>query len=269
MEILHAIVLGIVQGLSEFLPISSSGHLELTRWLFGWDDLSPELETSFDVAVHMGTLLGAIAYLRADVVRYLLAGFGPLRGRPLGTDGRIAWFLVASAVPAGITGVLLKDQISDLDSIAMIAIMLIVFGLLLLVADRLPERRTLDEFTLRDALLMGVGQALALQPGVSRSGATLTVSRFVGFGRDAGARLVFLMSLPIIAGAGVFSLADADIPSDFWPPFLWGMAASAVTGWVAVWGTLRLVRSHTFRPFVIYRVGAGLAVLAILATNWR
>jgi undecaprenyl-diphosphatase len=269
MEILHAIVLGIVQGLSEFLPISSSGHLELTRWLFGWDDLSADLETSFDVAVHLGTLLGAIAYLRKDIVKYLLAGFAPLRREPLGTDGRIAWFLVASAVPAGITGVLLKDQIADLDSIAMIAVMLIVFGLLLFVADRLPERRSLDEFTLRDALLMGVGQALALQPGVSRSGATLTVSRFVGFERDAAARLVFLMSLPIIAGAGVFSLADADIPSDFWPPFLWGMAASAITGWVAVWGTLRLVRSRTFQPFVIYRIVAGVAVLLILATNWR
>lgn len=269
MEILHAVVLGIVQGLSEFLPISSSGHLELTRWLFGWDDLTPEIETAFDVAVHLGTLLGAIAYLRRDVAKYLAAGFSPLRGRPLDTDGRIAWFLVASAVPAGITGVLLEDQIADLDSIAMIAVMLIVFGLLLLVADRLPERRTLDEFTLRDALLMGLGQALALQPGVSRSGATLTVSRFVGFERDAAARLVFLMSLPIIAGAGVFSLLDADIPSDFWPPFLWGMAASAITGWVAVWGTLRLVRSRTFRPFVTYRVLAGLAVLVVLATGWR
>ena len=117
--------------------------------------------------------------------------------------------------------------------------------------------------------MMGVGQALALQPGVSRSGATLTVSRFVGFERDAAARLVFLMSLPIIAGAGVFSLADADIPSDFWPPFLWGMGASALTGWVAVWGTLKLVRTRTFRPFVIYRIAAGVAVLAILATNWR
>jgi len=269
MEILHAIVLGVVQGLSEFLPISSSGHLELTRWLFGWDDLSAELETSFDVAVHLGTLLGAIAYLRKDILKYLVAGFGPLRGHALGTDGRIAWFLVASAVPAGITGVLLKDQIADLDSIAMIAVMLIVFGVLLFLADRLPERRSLDEFTLRDAVLMGVGQALALQPGVSRSGATLTVSRFVGFERDAAARLVFLMSLPIIAGAGVFSLVDADIPRDFWPPFLWGMAASALTGWVAVWGTLRLVRTHTFRPFVLYRIGAGVAVLAILATNWR
>jgi len=268
-EILHAIVLGVVQGLSEFLPISSSGHLELTRWLFGWDDLTPEVETSFDVAVHMGTLLGAIAYLRKDVMKYLRAGFAPLQGRALDTDGRIAWFLVASAVPAGITGVLLKDQITDLDSIAMIAVMLIVFGVLLLLADRLPERRALDDFTLRDALLMGVGQALALQPGVSRSGATLTVSRYLGFERDSAARLVFLMSLPVIAGAGVFSLLDAEIPSDFWPPFLWGMAASAITGWLAVWGTLQLVRTHTFLPFVIYRISLGVAVLVILATGWR
>ena len=267
MPILHAIVLGIVQGLSEFLPISSSGHLELTRWAFGWDSLPEDLETSFDVAVHMGTLFGAIAYLRRDVWRYLIAGFAPIRGGELGTDGRIAWFLVASAVPAGITGVVLKDQIADLDRIWMIAAMLIVFGLLLLVADRLPERRELTEFRLRDALAMGVGQALALQPGVSRSGATLTVSRFLGFERDAAARLVFLMSLPIIAGAGVFSLADASIPSDFWPPFLWGMASSAVTGWVAVWGTLRLVRSRTFTPFVIYRVLLGVVVLAALAVG--
>lgn len=269
MEILHAIVLGIVQGLSEFLPISSSGHLELTRWLFGWDELSADLETSFDVAVHMGTLLGAIAYLRRDIVKYVRAGFAPLRRQPLELDGRIAWYLVASAVPAGITGVLLKDQIANLDSIAMIAVMLIVFGLLLLVADRRPQRRSLDGFTLRDALLMGVGQAFALQPGVSRSGATLTVSRFLEFNRDAAARLVFLMSLPVIAGAGIFSLADADIPSDFWPPFLWGMAASAVTGWIAVWGTLKLVRTRTFTPFVIYRVTVGIAVLGILATGWR
>ncbi len=269
MEILHAIVLGIVQGLSEFLPISSSGHLELTRWLFGWDALDEDLETAFDVAVHLGTLVGAIAYLRRDVVTYVTAGFGPLRGRPLGTDGKVAWFLVASAVPAGIAGVVLKDQIADFDRIWMIAAMLIVFGLLLLVADRLPERKELEAFRLRDALAMGVGQALALQPGVSRSGATLTVSRFLGYERDAAARLVFLMSLPIIAGAGVFALADASIPSDFWPPFLWGMVASALTGYVAVWGTLKLVRSRTFAPFVVYRVGVGVAVLLLLATGWR
>ena len=269
MEILHAIVLGIVQGLSEFLPISSSGHLELTRWLFGWDSLDAELETAFDVAVHLGTLAGALAYLWRDVVKYSVAASAPLRRQPLDTDGRIAWFLVASAVPAGITGMLLKDQIDDLDRIWMIAVMLIVFGFVLLWADRLPERHALDEFSLRHALAMGVGQALALQPGVSRSGATLTVARAMGFERDAAARLVFLMSLPIIAGAGVFALSDVTIPSSFWPPFLWGMAASAITGWVAVWGTLRLVRSRTFTPFVVYRVAAGVAVLAILSTSWR
>lgn len=269
MSTLQAIVLGIVQGLSEFFPISSSAHLELTRWLFGWEQLSGELETSFDVAVHLGTLVGAIAYLRADVARYAVAASAPLRRRQLTNDGRIGWFLVVSAVPAGLVGVALADQINDFDQIAVIAVMLIVFGLLLLLADRMPERRAQDEFTLRDALLMGLGQALALQPGVSRSGATLTVSRLLGFNREAAARLVFLMSLPVIAGAGVFTLLDSDIPSSFWSPFLWGAATSAVTGWVAVWGTLRLVRSRTFTPFVWYRVMVGLGVLAVLATNWR
>jgi len=269
MEILHAIVLGIVQGLSEFLPISSSGHLELTRWAFGWDALDPDVETAFDVAVHLGTLVGAIGYLRNDVRKYVTAGFAPLWGKPLGTDGRIAWYLVASAVPAGLTGVLLKDQISDLDSIWMIAVMLIVFGVILLVADRLQGSKPLTEFQLRHALAMGVGQAFALQPGVSRSGATLTVARALGYSRDAAARLVFLMSLPIIAGAGVFALADASIPRSFWPPFLWGMAASAVTGWVAVWGTLRIVRTYTFAPFVVYRVLIGVTVLLVLASGIR
>ena len=269
MSTLQAIVLGIVQGLSEFFPISSSAHLELTRWLFGWEQLSGELETSFDVAVHLGTLVGAIACLRADVARYAVAASAPLRRRQLTNDGRIGWFLVVSAVPAGLVGVALADQINDFDQIAVIAVMLIVFGLLLLLADRMPERRAQDEFTLRDALLMGLGQALALQPGVSRSGATLTVSRLLGFNREAAARLVFLMSLPVIAGAGVFTLLDSDIPSSFWSPLLWGAATSAVTGWVAVWGTLRLVRSSTFTPFVWYRVMVGLGVLAVLATNWR
>lgn len=265
MPALHAIVLGVVQGVSEFLPISSSGHLELTRWAFGWDTLPDDLETSFDVAVHLGTLVGALAYLRRDVWRYLCAGLAPLRGDALDPDGRIAWFLVASAVPAGLVGVVLREQISGLDRIWVIAVMLIVFGLVLLVADRLPERRPMGDFGLRDALVMGVGQALALQPGVSRSGATLTASRFLGFERDAAARLVFLMSLPVIAGAGVVALADASIPADFRTPFLLGASSAAVTGWVAVWGTLHLVRSRSFTPFVAYRVLLGVVVLVVLA----
>ena len=269
MSVLQAIVLGVVQGLSEFFPISSSAHLELTRWLFGWEELSGELETSFDVAVHLGTLVGAVAYLRADIAKYFVALLAPLRLQPLSNDGRIGAFLVASAVPAGLVGVALADQINSREGIAAIAVALIVFGLLLLIADRMPSRRGQDDFALRDALAMGLGQALALQPGVSRSGAALTVSRLLGFERDAAVRLVFLMSLPVIAGAGLFSLSDADIPSTFLVPFVWGAVASAVTGWVAVWGMLRLVRSHSFTPFVCYRVILGLGVLGILATGWR
>jgi undecaprenyl-diphosphatase len=270
MPIVEAIVLGIVQGLSEFLPISSSGHLELTRWLFGWDSLPENLETAFDVSVHLGTLVGAIAYLWRDVVRYTTAGLVPVFQRvPLSTDGRIFWALMVSVVPAGATGLILKDQLEELDRIWLIATMLIVFAIVLAVADRLPERRGVDEFGVKEALSMGVGQALALQPGVSRSGVTLSVGRGIGFSRDAAARLTFLMSLPVIAGAGVVALSDVTIPSEFWPAFIWGMVASAVTGWLAVWGTLKLVRTRTFRPFVIYRVAVGVGVLVILATGWR
>jgi len=270
MQILHAIVLGLVQGLAEFLPISSSGHLKLVRWLFGWDELSGDLETAFDVSVHLGTLVGAIAYLWPDVVKYVKHGvIAPLKRQPLDADGKIAWYLVASAVPAGLIGITLKDQLSKLDSIWVIAVMLIFFGLVLLAADRLPERHSIDDFKLRDALLMGVGQAVALQPGVSRSGATLTVARSLGYSRDSSARMVFLMSIPVIAGAGVVSLAGTSIPSSFWPPFIWGMVTAAITGYIAVWGTLKLIRTYTFKPFVAYRVVAGLSVLAILATSWR
>jgi len=270
MQILHAVVLGIVQGLAEFLPISSSGHLKLVRWIFGWDELSGDLETAFDVAVHLGTLVGAIVYLWPDVVKYVKHGvIAPLRREGLDNDGRIAWYLVASAVPAGFIGLLLKDQLSNLDSIRVIAVMLIVFGLVLLVADRFPEHRSIGKFTLAHAILMGIGQAVALQPGVSRSGATLTVARGLGYDRDSAARLVFLMSIPVIAGAGLVSLVGTSIPSSFWPPFIVGIVASSITGYLAVWGTLKMIRSYTFKPFITYRIVLGVGVLAILATSWR
>jgi len=263
-EILHAVVLGVVQGLSEFLPISSSGHLELTRWAFGWDALDSETETAFDVAVHLGTLSGAVAFLHRDIARYGRAGLAVLGRRPLETDGRIAWALVLSALPAGLVGVFVESRRSD--SVWLIAVMLIVFGVALQAADRLgSSRRGVESFGWREALALGAGQALALQPGVSRSGVTITVGRALGFERSAAARLAFLMSLPVIAGAGVFALADASIPSSFVPAFLWGTGASAVTGWIAVWGTLRLVQTRTLTAFVVYRVLLGTVVLAVLA----
>lgn len=272
MPILHAIVLGITQGLSEFLPISSSGHLRLVPWLFGWDDFAgqPSLEKTFDVALHLGTLVGAIAYFRADVVRYARAGLRRDAGQT--TDGRLAWLLVVSTVPAAVTGALFADVIERRTGyIWLIATMLIVFGVVLGWADRRPGTRGVDDVRLRDALLMGAGQAVALQPGVSRSGVTMTAGRLAGLGRDGAARFAFLMSLPITAGALVFKAADAaaegGVPDHFVAPFVWGIVASGVTGWLAVWGTLRLIRTRTFAPFVAYRVLVGVAMLVLYAVR--
>ena len=270
MPILHAIVLGIVQGLSEFLPVSSSGHLILVRWLFGWDELSGEAATAFDVAVHAGTLLGAAAYLRRDIATYVGAVLSPVLGRgPLGPDGRVAWSLVASAAPAGVAGAVAGDALRGSGGVEPVAVALIVFGLLMGASDRLAEQRDKQDFGIGHALAMGAGQALALQPGVSRSGVTMTVARALGYSREAAVRLAFLMSLPVIAGAGVYGLFELSVPSSLLPALVWGMVSSGATGWVAVWGTTQLVARAGFQPFVLYRVLAGAAVLALAATPWR
>ncbi len=270
--VLHAIVLGITQGLSEYLPISSSGHLILVPWLFGWDDFAgdPGLEKTFDVALHLGTLVGAIAYFRSDLLRYLRAAVTPsARGTD---DRRVAWLLAVATVPAAVTGALFADVIEEhTGSIPLVATMLIVFGLVLGWADRLPGTRPLEDVRLRDALVMGTGQALALQPGVSRSGVTMTAGRMAGLGRDGAARFAFLMSIPITAGALVFKWVDVSseggIPDDFVAPFVWGIVASGITGWFAVWGMLRLIKTHSFTPFVIYRVVVGVGVLVLYAVR--
>jgi undecaprenyl-diphosphatase len=267
--ILHAIVLGITQGLSEFLPISSSGHLRLVPWLFSWNDFAGQehLEKTFDVALHLGTLLALVAYFWRDLVQLTRAG---LRRGALAThEGRLAWLVVLSAVPAGITGGLFSDVIErNTGQIPLIATMLVLFGLLLGWSDRRAGGRSLEDVGLRDAVLMGVGQAVALQPGVSRSGVTMTAGRFGGLDRDTAARFAFLMSVPITAGALAFKGLDvvADgLPEGFAAPFAWGIVTSGIVGWIAVWGTLRLVRTRSFRPFVVYRAVAGVAVLLLYA----
>lgn len=276
MPILHAVVLGIVQGLSEFLPISSSGHLLLVPWLFGWDDLeSPSVKKAFDVALHLGTLVAVLAYFRHDVVRYVRAGFSMLsaRRRPASEDERIAWFLVVATMPAAAVGALFESFIEEsLGTPFIIAVSLIGFGLLLAWADRTPSRRPIGETRTRDALFIGFAQVLALNPGTSRSGITMTAARRQGFGRDAAARLSFLMSLPITGGAIVFKMTGLfldGVPDDLVIPMIVGIITSGIAGWVAVWGTLRLIRTRSFSPFVIYRVGLGLLVLTVLAAGWR
>jgi undecaprenyl-diphosphatase len=277
--VLHAIVLGIVQGLSEFLPISSSGHLILVPWLFGWKELTgpahADLNRTFDVALHLGTFVGATAYFRADLARLARSAWSSIRARRVETpDQRLAWLLALSALPGATVGALLESTVGDhLGQIWLIGVMLIVFGLVLLVADRRPGDRDVEQFRFRDAAVMGLCQAGALAPGVSRSGITISAGRFLGFERDAAARISFLMSLPIIAGAGLYQgakvFSGGGIPSGALPAFAWGMVASGVTGAIAVWLVLRVVRTQSFAPFVIYRVTVGLAVLALVATNFR
>jgi undecaprenyl-diphosphatase len=275
-SIFHAIVLGLVQGLTEFLPISSSGHLILTPWLFGWNDFSNlETQRAFDAALHLGTLVAVLFYLRADLVPYVREGIKvvvvPKKANI--TIGRRAWMFVLSAVPAGIAGALAEDWITrKLGTPALIAISLMVFGVVLVWADRQTGTRDLDSFSTRDALLIGAAQVLALNPGTSRSGITITAARKFGFSRDAAARVSFLMSVPVIGGAVLLKLAKLakdGIPDGLLTPMIVGIIAAGISGWIAMWGMIRLLRSRSFTPFVMYRFVAGFSVLALLATSFR
>jgi len=276
MPIYQAFVLGLVQGLSEFLPISSSGHLILTRWLFGWEVPGNEsVDKAFDVALHLGTLIAVVWYFRSDLVTYVREGTRLIwrRERPVDTDGRIAWLLVVATIPAAWVGAAFENQIDDqLGTPVIIGVSLILFGLLLYWADRSTGTRPIEEFRLRDSLIVGAAQTLSLNPGTSRSGITITAARRIGFNRDAAARVSFLMSVPVIAGAVVLKvgglIADG-VPSGLVWPLVIGVVTSGLSGWAAVWGTMRLIRTRSFTPFVIYRVGVGTIVLIIAATNWR
>ncbi len=276
--ILHAIVLGITQGLSEFLPISSSGHLILVPWLFGWTELTgpanADLNKTFDVALHVGTLIASLAYFRNDLGRLAVAGITSIRQRGVRTpDERLAWLLLLSALPGALAGLLFEAVITrELGRIWLIAVMLIVFGLVLSVADRAMGKRPEGDFGPREATIMGVAQIAALSPGVSRAGITITAARRLGFDRNAAARLAFLMSIPITGGAAVYKgakLAVDGLPPGTAAAFVWGILASAITGLLAVALVLRVVRTQSFRPFVIYRLVAGVAVLALLASPLR
>jgi len=277
LPVLHAIILGIVQGLSEFLPISSSGHLIIVPELFGWTELTSNdsLNKAFDVALHVGTLVAVLAYFRHEVLGYIAAAWHSLRTRSITTvDERLAWLLLLTAIPGAIIGALFTSTIEDnLGDPILIGINMILFALVLQWADGLAGARPTEEFHARDAALMGVAQALALAPGVSRSGATISMGRWLRFDRASAAKLSFLMSIPITGGAalykGVEVFGDGGIPAGFGGAFFWGIIASMVSGFLAIWFLLRYVRTHSFLPFVVYRVVLGVAVIIIFATGIR
>jgi undecaprenyl-diphosphatase len=276
MSELEALLLGIVQGLTEFLPISSSGHLIIVPWLQDYTFLRehPDFHKTFDVALHAGTLIAAVAYFRREVVA-LTRGFLEVLGRRRieTPDQRLSIAIAVGTVPALIAGGLGADFIADhLGEPWMIALQLIFFGALLLHADRLPQRKALEGSRIKDGLYIGLAQVLALAPGTSRSGITITAARYLGLDRDAAARFSFLMLIPIVFGATIFSAFEAvreGLPGGVAGPMVVGTIAAAVSGYLAIAFLLRLVRTMSYAPFVYYRYAAGVAILLIIATGLR
>ena len=270
----QALVLGIVQGLTELLPISSSGHLILVPWVSDWDYLkeNDRFNQTFDVALHLGTLVAVTGYFWADAVRLVRAWIGSVGRRKIATsDERIAWFVLVASIPAGFAGLLGEDVIADsLGEPWQIAILLAVGALVLWWADRFPQERGMGDLGLRHAVAMGFAQALALAPGVSRSGITITTGRLMRLDRDGAARFSFLLLLPTVLGAvvlkGVGDVLLGDLPHGWQGPFLVGTLAALGSGLLAIDWLLGYVRRHTYGVFVVYRlVVAAIVLLAILS----
>jgi undecaprenyl-diphosphatase len=273
---LQALLLGVVQGLTEFLPISSSGHLILVPWLLDFDYLEEheDFNKTFDVAVHAGTLVAVLVYFRHEIWRLIKAALKSIGRRKISTpDERLAWLIALATVPAAAVGAAFSDTIEeDFGDPWQIAILLIVFGLVLWLADRLPECRQMESLSWVEAAGIGVAQAIALAPGTSRAGITITAGRFLGLTRDAAARFSFLMLAPVVAGATVFKGAEVvrdGLPAGSTGPILVGFAAAAVSGFGAIWGLLRYVRTHSYNVFVVYRLIAGSVVLLLIATGLK
>jgi len=251
--VLHALVLGIVQGLGEFLPISSSAHLVLIPWLFGWED--PGL--TFDVALHMGTLFAVVLYFWKDWVRLVTAA---LR-RQASDDKRIFWYLVIATIPGALFGLALEKKAeTTFRAPLLIGIMMIVMGIILYLADKRRQSRKMNTMTLADAIWIGLSQALAIIPGVSRSGSTMTTARFLNLTREDAARFSFLMSTPIILGAGVMKLRHLTMASiDL--PFSVGVISAFVVGILSISFLLRYLKTSNFGLFVGYRFIIGVIVI--------
>jgi undecaprenyl-diphosphatase len=273
----QALALGIVQGLTELLPISSSGHLILVPWLADWRYLerNDSFNQTFDVALHFGTLVAVVAYFRADLARLIAAWLRSIGRRRVQTaDERLAWVVAIATVPAAVIGAAGESVIADkLGEPWQIAIFLAFFGVVLWIADRRPQARGLGDVRYGEALALGFAQAIALAPGVSRSGVTISAARFLGLDRDAAARLSFLLLVPIVLGAvllkGVTDVLFSDLPSGWGGPFLVGTLAAAGAGLVAIDVLLGYVRRHDYSPFVFYRLVVALFVVSLILSGVR
>jgi len=270
MTILQAIVFGAVQGLTEFLPVSSTAHLILLPWFMGWPD--PGL--AFDVALHLGTLVALLIYFRADWIALIASALGILRGRTQTPNARMAILIIAATIPGAAAGALFEHKVEDaLRAPQLIAVMLIVMALVLVAAEIVGRRKkTLDDISWGDAITVGVAQAFAIVPGVSRSGSTISAGLFLSMKRDTAARFSFYLSAPIIAGAvgkKIIDILKSGLAVDQLNPFIIGIVSSGIIGYLAIAFLMRYLQTHNTYLFVIYRIALGIVVLLAFWSRFR
>jgi undecaprenyl-diphosphatase len=282
LDLFQAIVLGLVQGVAEFIPISSSAHLIIIPWLFGWKD--PGL--AFDVALHMGTLIAVLVYCWQDWVRLIRGALNSLAQRNLTADpdGKLAWYIVLATIPGALAGALGESKLDEVfhgdtaaaaaNGILIIGVVMIVLAALLWVAERIASHRyDMSRLTLGQAFGIGVAQAFAIIPGVSRSGSTITAGLFMNLKREAAARFSFLLGTPVIVGAGVKQAYDivkaGGIPSGDLPAFIVGFLVAAVSGYAAIFLLLRFLQRNTTLPFIVYRVVVGVLLIVFVLAGFR
>ncbi len=273
MPLPQVIFLAVLQGVTEFLPISSSAHLALTPWLSGWKDQT----LTFDIALHLGTLLAILLYFFRDWVQLILQGFGVRHGSDpeLARNPRLMWLIAAATVPVGVAGLLLEDYAENVWRVnhVLIGLMLVSVGVLMIVAERVSKRsKQLGDVSFADSMVIGAAQALAIVPGTSRSGITITAGLIRDIDRPAAARFSFLLSTPAIGAAALKAVYDlikhGGVAPDLRVPFVLGIVVSAATGCVVIAFLLRYLRSHTLKFFIYYRIVFGIIVIA-LATIFR
>ncbi len=267
LDLLKAVVLGLIQGLTEFLPISSSAHLRIFPEWFGWGDPG----AAFTAVIQIGTEVAVLLYFRHDIWRIATTWLKSLvkpefRGH---LDARMGWYVIVGSIPIVVVGILFKDVIErDFRNLWLIATMLIVLGVVLGVADRTAtQQRSMRQVGLKHGVLMGLAQALAVIPGVSRSGATISMGLFLGLEREAATRFAFLLAIPAVVGAGLFTLPDIGAGDNAygWGPTVVATLVSFAVGYAAIAWLLRYVSTRSYLPFVVYRIGLGLLTMGLLA----
>ncbi len=263
MSIIQALILGIVQGLTELLPISSSAHLYLIPWLFGWSNTASfnEAFEAFDVALHAGTLLAIIIFFFKDWIKLIVGGFNRVVKKEKSFEGKMFWYLVLATIPGGAIGFILDKFLEDaLTKPIVIGIALIVMGIILHIVDKKAKSETeYENMTLKQTFLIGLSQALAFIPGVSRSGVTMTTGRILGIKRESVAKYSFLLSTPIVAGATLYKFKDFVIGI----PFFVGVFTSFIVGVFVIKFLMEYLKKGSFKGFAIYRVIVGIFIIAV------